>query len=78
MTGTTPAAAPVKRLTIPKDDATPDSPVVTLAQSDLKAPHPEVTTSTDLLSLRNIGGAFREKPLVLSFGTTSSVFLYFS
>ncbi|CAN5804107.1 hypothetical protein BH23ACT4_BH23ACT4_12440 [soil metagenome] len=78
MTGTTPTAASVERLAIPEDDTAPDSPVVALAQSNLKASHPQVTSGADLLGSGHIGRAFGEEPLVLSFGTTASVILYLS
>lgn len=76
-TGSAPAATPVERLAIPKDDSTPHSPVVSFAQCQLEAVGSNVTSSANLLGLGQFGGAIGEEPVVISFRTTSSVFLNF-
>ena len=76
MSGPSPTATSVEGLAIPKDDTTPDAPVVPLAQGDLETDHPHRATGAHLLCLRQFRRAIREKPLVFPLGPTSSVFLY--
>jgi hypothetical protein len=76
MSRSSPATTAVEWLAIPKDDTAPHTPVVPFAQRDLEANHSDMTASTDLLGLGELGRSIREEPAVLAFRPTSALFLY--
>ena len=77
-TGTTPGPAPVIRLAIPKDDAAPDAPFVTITKGDLEALDADGARPADPLRSSQFCGLLREEQLVAALAATSSQLLQLS